>query len=154
MTRNATRFKTACPRLTTTCDIKGKWSRLIMLLSLKSSEEALNRSRMVLLPHHTLLILQHMADLQRDAAEHDLAIAQLVQRRRRFWVKPWLQRFKEGLYMASMSCSWASSELLHDFVRMEPVMFRELLVRLGPRSELAVRDKIQSFVCDRQVISW
>ena len=44
---------------------------------------------MTLLPHHRLLMLQHMTDLEITAAEHDLAIAQLVQRkrRRRYWAE-------------------------------------------------------------------
>ena len=93
---------------------------------------------MALRPHHRLLLLQHMADLERDVAENELAIAhhdQRRRRRRRFWVKLWLLR-RPLLCQYDQLMSELREEDVPAFrncVRMEPAMFRELLGNAQPQ---------------------
>ena len=79
-------------------------------------------------------------DLQIDQDQNAALLGEALQRRRRrkrrrFWVKPWIQRRPRlGFYGRLMNELQLESEGdFKNFMRMKPVMFRELLERVGPR---------------------
>ena len=96
-----------------------------------------------MLPGDRLRVLQAWLQLNRVNRDRDIDVVQYLmfaearrpRRRRRFWVRPWLERPPlHGQYerlMVEMTQEDPAS--FRNFLRMEPAMFRELLVRIGPR---------------------
>ena len=96
-----------------------------------------------MLPGDRLRVLQAWLQLNRVNRDRDIDVVQYLmfaearrpRRRRRFWVRPWLERRPlHGQYerlMVEMTQEDPAS--FRNFLRMEPAMFRELLVRIGPR---------------------
>ena len=92
-------------------------------------------------PLHRLRLANLQLHLDRQNAQNNVAIVQAVlsqrrrRRRREVWVKPWLQRRPLlGQYerlMAELRDEDIPS--FRNFVRVDPEMFHELLVRLGDR---------------------
>ena len=92
-----------------------------------------------------LLILQELLDVDRELQHNEVAIAQLrAQRRRRrerkrraCWVRPWLlRRMQYGQYHQLMrELEMEDVPAFRNFLRMDPAMFQELLLRVGPRIE-------------------
>ena len=83
-----------------------------------------------------LHLLQLRVRLDADDVDNVIALQRFRQQhRRRWWVRPWLQRrVLYGQYemlMAEMARDDPAS--FRNFIRMDPAMFQELLNRLGPR---------------------
>jgi hypothetical protein len=81
--------------------------------------------------------------LLQEEQEDAVALAQLLRqrgvrrqrRRRRFWVRPWIQR-RELFWNYDNLMMELARESQGDFInymRMDPCMFRELLERIAPR---------------------
>ena len=96
---------------------------------------------MFLPPVQRLHLVRNLVELDREVAENDVFIAQQQlenqnrRRRRRYWVRPWLlRRPLLGQYERLMSeLRDEDMAAFMNFVRLEPAMFQELLVRLSPR---------------------
>ncbi len=97
-------------------------------------------------PAQHLQSLQHLVDLQRDIAEFDDAIAQVVQARRRrrfgnrrrvFWVRPWLLRRPIYGHYETLLAEQNRENLpaFQKYTHMDPDMFFGLVDRLSPRIE-------------------
>ena len=92
-----------------------------------------------------LQFLQTASQLEDDLAHNYLANARLLQtgrqrrgrerRQKRWWVRPWLlRRSLYGQYEKLMvELRDEDPAAFNNFVRMEPVSFQELLMRVGPR---------------------
>jgi len=85
-----------------------------------------------------LPVLQHQHDLI-DLTLHQLranrAGRRRRERRRRYWVRPWIGRRRHyGIYDQLMDELRNEDEAsFANFLRMHPAMFDELLARVGPR---------------------
>ncbi len=101
---------------------------------------------MVFLNHEQCLhFLQHLVDIQRDIAQFDGAIAQVVQARRRqrvgnrkiFWFRPWLLRRPIYVHYETLLTELNQEDIpaFQNYTRMDPDMFFELVERLTPRIE-------------------
>ncbi len=97
-------------------------------------------------PAQHLQFLQHLVDLQRDIAEFDGDIAQVVQARQRrrignrrmaVWVRPWLLRRPIYGHYETLLSELNREDLpaFRNYTRMDPGMFFELVDRLSPRIE-------------------
>lgn len=88
-----------------------------------------------------LLHLHRVIRLEQEWLADDIAIVNLLQvrrarrQRRRFWVRPWIRRRPQlGHYQRLMRELENEDEAsFRNFLRIEPMMFRELLARIGPR---------------------
>ena len=95
--------------------------------------------------HHIKITLRLRLRLQllQEEQEDAVALAQLLRQRgvrrqrrgRRLWVRPWIQRRELfGNYdNLMMELARESQGDFTNYMRMEPMMFRELLDRIGPR---------------------
>ncbi len=96
-------------------------------------------------PAQHLHFLQHLIDIQRDIAEFDGAIAQVVQarkrrrvgnRRRAVWVSAWLLwRPIDGHYKTLLAELNRDVPAFRNYTHMDPDMFFEMVDRLSPRIE-------------------
>ena len=96
-----------------------------------------------MLPDDHLRVLQAWLHLNRVNRGRDTDILQYLmfaearrpRKRRRFWVGPWLERRPlHGQYeRLMMEMTQEDPASFWNFLRMEPAMFRELLVRIGAR---------------------
>ncbi len=92
-----------------------------------------------------LRIIQELLDLDRQLGQHEVAVAQVQQarrqrrerKRRACWVRPWLlRRMEHGQYHQLMrELEVEDVPAFRNFLRMDPQMFQELLLRVGPRIE-------------------
>jgi hypothetical protein len=97
----------------------------------------------MLLAPHRLRFLQDMLEVQGEIEENDVAIAQVQRRRRRprrrrrCWVRDWIARRPDlGQYHQLMVELQAEDVAgFCNFLRIDPAMFQELLLRVGPRIE-------------------
>jgi len=89
-------------------------------------------------------IIQELLDVDQQLEEHEVAIAQVQacqrsreRRRRMCWIRPWLLRRVEfGHYHQLMrELELEDVPAFRNFLRMDPQMFQELLLRVGPRIE-------------------
>jgi len=87
-------------------------------------------------------LLQELVELENDVAENEVAIDRVVNRRRRrrrrtCWVREWIARRPEhGQYHKLMVELQAEDvPAFRNFLRMDPAMFQELILRVGPRIE-------------------
>lgn len=100
---------------------------------------------MILAPVQRLQLLQNMVQLEVDAVENDLAIAQALRagrqrgardrKAKRWWVRPWLLRRPLHGQFEQLMVELREEDVgaFRNFVRMEPAMFQELAARVGPR---------------------
>ena len=104
-----------------------------------SSSEIFNcqHRNMFLVPGQRLQLLQRLAELDADVRRNDAVMAEHLRnkerrRRRRWWVMPWLLRrpFFESLMRELRD---EDLQLFRNFVRIDPLMFQELLTRIAPR---------------------
>ena len=134
------------------------WSRFILWFSLRCPEEALKRSKMTLLPHQRLVILQHISG-ERWCRTWSCHCPACPKKTEKILGKTWFpRRSLHGQYEQLIS------ELRDEYVpafknvvRMKIAMFRELLVKIGPRIEIRISCVWQNtapFMCSRHVISW
>jgi len=97
----------------------------------------------MLLAPQRLRLLQDMMEVQGEIEENEVAIEQLQRRMRRrrrrraCWVRDWIVRRPNlGQYHQLMvELETEDVPAFRNFLRMEPAMFQELLLRVGPRIE-------------------
>ena len=90
-----------------------------------------------------LRLLQQLYEAHRLNQQNQIVIAQILvdrQRRhrprpRRYWVKPWLSRRLDYGHYDRLLRELEAEVSFKNFVRMDPSMFREVLQRVGPRTE-------------------
>ena len=95
---------------------------------------------MFLVPGQRLQLLQQLAELDADMHRNDAVMAEHLRneerrRRRRWWVRPWLLRRPVLGQYESLMRELRDEDLqsFRNFLRMDPLMFQELLTRIAPR---------------------